>query len=577
MSDALTLSDCLALLKDQPTLADTAHQRLTRMILQAGREDPAGHPYPFFSQTLSGIDETICALVDQYFRPAAQGFDARHRIVLLVGPVSSGKSSLVTLLKRGLESFTATTDGTLYAIADCPMHEDPVHLLDPATRRTLAERLQRPAILEGDLCPLCRFRRDTVYHGDLTAFSILPITLSEAMRRGIGTYAPSDPKSQDISDLTGSIDFATIGEVGTESDPRAFRFDGELNIANRGLIEFQEMLKLDERFLYQLLSLAQEGNFKTGRYALISADTVIIGHTNVSEYTAFCDNPRNAALLSRMIVVPVPYPRHTADEIRIYTSRLTPHLHAQQHYDPTLLATMAHWVITSRTTPAEDVTAPEGFYGLDPRFVQDQFARAAATAAPECLTTAHWLSTVRTQISQDPFLSAAMREHQLAQLATAATHWQTTAQAQFAHVLATEADRFPTVDLAAAYFDQLECVQADDMPPTPLMQSIERALEISYSTADSFRQQLAWGYETFQTQTHTAPSAATARAFAATLPEFTQALQTLAWHQFCDEVLLHDAPLQDALLQAFLNHHPHYCAPCAQATLQAVLTLGAVE
>ena len=96
------------------------------------------------------------------------------------------------------------------------------------------------------------------------------IFFSEDKRVGIGTFSPSDPKSQDIADLTGSIDFSTIAEYGSESDPRAYRFDGELNKANRGMMEFQEMLKCDEKFLWHLLSLTQEGNFKAGRFALIS-------------------------------------------------------------------------------------------------------------------------------------------------------------------------------------------------------------------------------------------------------------------------------------------------------------------
>jgi hypothetical protein len=70
--------------------------------------------------------------------------------------------------------------------------------------------------------------------------------------------------SQDITELTGSIDLSTIGEIGVESDPRAYRFDGELNIANRGVMEFIEMLKVDEKFLYSLLTLSQEQNIKTG-------------------------------------------------------------------------------------------------------------------------------------------------------------------------------------------------------------------------------------------------------------------------------------------------------------------------
>ena len=80
---------------------------------------------------------------------------------------------------------------------------------------------------------------------------------------------PSDPKSQDIAELR-NLDFSTIAEYGTESDPRAYKFDGELNKANRGVMEFQELFKQDESS-FTLLSLAQK-ELKAGRFALISAD-----------------------------------------------------------------------------------------------------------------------------------------------------------------------------------------------------------------------------------------------------------------------------------------------------------------
>ena len=77
----------------------------------------------------------------------------------------------------------------------------------------------------------------------------------------------------------------------SESDPRAYRFDGELNIANRGMMEFIEMLKADEKFLYVLLTLSQEQNIKTGRFAMIYADEVIVSHTNENEYNALRRQP----------------------------------------------------------------------------------------------------------------------------------------------------------------------------------------------------------------------------------------------------------------------------------------------
>src|SRR5581483_8487690 len=141
-------------------------------------------------------------------------------------------------------------------------------------------------------------------------------------RIGIGTFAPSDPKSQDITELTGSIDLSTIGEVGVESDPRAYRFDGELNIANRGVMEFIEMLKCDEKFLYSLLTLSQEQNIKTGRFAMIYADEVIVSHTNETEYQAFIANKRSEALQDRIIVIKVPYNLKVSQEVRIYEKLL---------------------------------------------------------------------------------------------------------------------------------------------------------------------------------------------------------------------------------------------------------------
>ena len=131
---------------------------------------------------------------------------------------------------------------------------------------------------------------------------------------GIGTFAPSDPKAQDITELTGSIDLSTIGEVGVESDPRAYRFDGELNIGNRGLVEFVEMLKTDERFLYVLLTLSQEQNIKTGRFSMIYADEVVVSHTNEHEYQSFVGNKKSEALQDRIILVKVPYNLRVSDE-----------------------------------------------------------------------------------------------------------------------------------------------------------------------------------------------------------------------------------------------------------------------
>ncbi len=187
----------------------------------------------------------------------------RKRILLLMGPVSGGKSTIVTMLKRGLEQFSTYDKGAVYAIKGCPMHEDPLHLIPNELRPEVEQELG--VRIEGNLCPSCQMRLKTEYGGDIENVLVERVFVSEENRVGIGTFSPSDPKSQDIADLTGSIDFSTITEYGSESDPRAYRFDGELNKANRGLMEFQEMLKCDEKFLWNLLSLDTGGQLQGGQ------------------------------------------------------------------------------------------------------------------------------------------------------------------------------------------------------------------------------------------------------------------------------------------------------------------------
>ncbi len=46
------------------------------------------------------------------------------------------------------------------------------------------------------------------------------------------------------------MNYRKIAEYGPDSDPRAFNFDGEFNVANRGMIEFVEIPKLDVAFLH---------------------------------------------------------------------------------------------------------------------------------------------------------------------------------------------------------------------------------------------------------------------------------------------------------------------------------------
>lgn len=161
------------------------------------------------------------------------------------------------MLKRGLETYSRTDRGAIFAIKGCPMHEDPLHLIPHHLRDDFFD--EYGVRIEGNLSPLNVMRLEQEYGSRIEDVVVERIFFSEDRRTGIGTFSPSDPKSQDIADLTGSLDFSTIAEYGSESDPRAYRFDGELNKANRGMMEFQEMLKCDEKFYGIYYRLRKKG------------------------------------------------------------------------------------------------------------------------------------------------------------------------------------------------------------------------------------------------------------------------------------------------------------------------------
>lgn len=526
-----TFAQYLDMLSSNPNLAIHAHARIYNMIAANGIEEKDGHyRYQFFEDEIFGLDQCLEKLVEEYFHSAARRLDVRKRILLLMGPVSGGKSTIVTMLKKGLERYSRTDEGAVYAIADCPMHEDPLHLI-PAELRPEAE--ERFGIkIEGNLCPYCRLMVQTQYQGRLEDVRVKRIVFSEEDRVGIGTFTPSDPKSQDIADLTGSIDFSTITEYGSESDPRAYRFDGELNKANRGLMEFQEMLKCDEKFLWNLLSLSQEGNFKAGRFALISADELVIAHTNENEYKAFISNKKNEALQSRIIVLPVPYNLKAREEVKIYEKLIKQSDMRDIHIAPHALYTAAVFSVLSRLKEskkqgmdlmkklklydgadvegfrqkdltelfAEGSTMNEGMSGVDPRYVINRISSAMIKDKTKCINALDVLRALKDGLDQHSSITKEEHDHLLNFIAEARKEYDETAkkEVQKAFVYAFEES---AKTLLNNYLDNVEAycngVKVKDPitdeeldPDEKLMRSIEEQIGVTDNAKKAFREEI---------------------------------------------------------------------------------------
>ncbi|HEV8134869.1 MAG TPA: hypothetical protein VGP85_09345 [Pyrinomonadaceae bacterium] len=526
--------DYFELVAQNPRIAQLSHARINDMVHAAGIErlnEGTQHEvlsYKFFDSELFGIEEPIARIVE-YFKSAAQRLEVRKRILLLMGPVGGGKSTIVNMLKRGLEEWTQTDGGAVYAIKDCPMHEEPLHLIPHQLRAEVEKHYG--IYIEGDLCPQCRYSLEKNYAGRHEDVKVHRVAFSEKERVGIGTFSPSDPKSQDITELTGSIDLSTIGEVGVESDPRAYRFDGELNIANRGLMEFVEMLKVDEKFLYSLLTLSQEQSIKTGRFAMIYADEVILSHSNENEYIAFAGNRKSEALQDRIILVRVPYNLRVSQEERIYDKLL----HQSEalrnvHLAPNTLRVAAMFAVMTRLEEpkrqsvdivkkmklydGEDVegykskdvrelkeeTVREGMDGISPRYIINRLSSALVRDGVTCINPIDALRAIKDGFEQHTGISSEQKERYLNLISLARKEYDELAKIEVQRAFVYSFEEMART-MCNNYLDNVEAfcnkerikdpITEEEMEPDEqLMRSIEEQIGITENAKNTFRQEI---------------------------------------------------------------------------------------
>jgi serine protein kinase len=529
-----TFRDYFELVLQNPSISKLSHARICDMILDAGvqkinegsRDEIVR--FNFFSDELFGIEGPISKIVE-YFKSAGQRLEVRKRILLLMGPVGGGKSTIVTMLKRGLERWSRTDNGAVFAIKDCPMHEEPLHLIPLELRPEIARHYG--LYIEGELCPQCRYNLEHVYRGRHEDVLVHRLIFSEKDRIGIGTFAPSDPKSQDITELTGSIDLSTIGEVGVESDPRAYRFDGELNIANRGLMEFVEMLKVDEKFLYSLLTLSQEQNIKTGRFALIYADESIISHTNENEYSAFVSNRKSEALQDRIIMIRVPYNLKASQEERIYDKLLKQSEALRNiHIAPSTLKVAAMFAVMTRLEEpkkanmdivkkmklydGEDVegfkskdvrelqeeTVREGMDGISPRYIINRLSGALVRDNITCINPIDALRAIKDGFEQHTGISSEQRDRYLNLIAVARREYDDIAKNEVQRAFVYSFEEMAK-GICDNYLDNVEAycnkeklkdpiTEEELEPDEKLMRSIEEQIGISENAKNTFRQEI---------------------------------------------------------------------------------------
>lgn len=566
-----SFDDYLRMVKEEPRITRTAYQRLYDMIMAYGREEYIDSKkrlvhYPFFDDPMDngrdsifGLDVPLMRLVN-VIKSAAMGYGTEKRVILLHGPVGSAKSTIARLIKKGLEAYSRSDEGKLYtfewhipkelhfvsggqSVVPDPMHEEPLKLFPIEMRAQVIRDLglgsdEHPIRIKGDLNPSSRYIFRLLmehYKGDLVkVFShvrVKRLLLSEKDRIGIGTFQPKDEKNQDSTELTGDINYRKIAEFGSDSDPRVFNFDGEFCVANRGVIEFIEILKLDVAFLYDLLGATQEHKIKPKKFAQTDIDEVIIGHTNEAEYKKLLANEYMEALRDRTVKIDIPYITKLHEEIKIYERDYNNRRIKGKHIAPHTVKMAAMFAIMTRLEPpkgynltllqklklydgkslagfTEDSVKElrkqagrEGMDGISPRYVQDKISNALVSDLSET--------------SINPFmvlneLEAGLKTHSLITNEEQRKRFLDILQVvrqEYEDIVKNEVQRAISADedaigkLCANYIDNVKAYTQkerlrnkytgqDEEPDERLMRSIEEKIDIPESRKEDFRREI---------------------------------------------------------------------------------------
>ncbi len=561
-----SFQEYLDLVRRDRRVTRNAFQRVYDMIMSYGvdvcettRGEKTVH-YRFFddpnhggADAVYGLDGALHMFVNA-LQSAARGYGIEKRVLLLHGPVGSSKSTIARLVKKGLERYSATDDGALYTLGWrgddgevewCPMNEEPLHLAPSEFRGAVESQLneglvegERPVRIRGELDPFCRFmyaERLKKYDGDWTRViddvRVRRVVLSEQDRVGIGTFQPKDEKNQDSTELTGDINYRMIAEYGSDSDPRAFNFDGEFNIANRGIIEFIEVLKLDVAFLYDLLGASQEHRIKPKKFAQTDIDEVILGHTNEPEYRKLQNNEFMEALRDRTVKIDVPYVTRLEDEIKIYEKDYNERKIRGKHIAPHTIEVAAMWAILTRLEEPNNAgltlmqklklyngktlagfteenvkelreeVVSEGMQGISPRYVQDKISNALV-AHPDSRSVNPFM--VMNQ------LEAGLKHHSLITSEETRARYREllgVVKEEYENIVKNEVQQAIAADedalkrLCGNYIDNVKAYTQREKvknkftgeyeePDERLMRSIEEKIDIPESRKDDFRREI---------------------------------------------------------------------------------------
>ncbi len=533
-----TFLDYLNVLEENSEGYKLAHRRLYELLTNPGveeiktEEDPrllriygkeVIKRYNFFKDDFFGIDECIMKIIKYFYAAAMQGEEARQ-VLYLVGPVGAGKSSLIDAIKSVLQQSKP-----IYALEGCPMREEPLHLVPGHLRGKMEEVLG--VKIEGDLCPVCKYRLINEFKGAYENFPVEAVDFSIRSRKGVGVVPPVDPNNQDTSVLVGSIDISKM-DLYPEDDPRVLSLNGAFNVGNRGIVEFIEVFKNDVEYLHTMITATQEKSIPSpGKNAMIYFDGVILAHSNEAEWNKFKSDHTNEAILDRIVKIEVPYCLTLNEEVKIYEKMLS-RANFKSHIAPHTLEIAAMFAILTRLDPShkvdpltklkiyngeeviekgttkridilelKDEAEREGMSGISTRFIFKAIDTALVESECNCINPISLIEVLLKEV-KELTIADELKKKYLGFL-------QDTIKKEYHRILEKEVTRAfihgykeQAEDLFDNYLDHAEAYAnktklkdkntgEELMPDEEFMRSIEEQLGITQSASKGFRQDVA--------------------------------------------------------------------------------------
>lgn len=323
-----------------------------------------------------------------------------NKLILLHGPNGSAKSSLIQCLMRGMEHYSQLPEGALYRFnwifpidkymkqgfgltgagsreihsyaklpddeiasrMPCDLKDHPLLLLPAAARvQYIEQAFERKKgrssaglpdyLTKGSLSHKSHQIFEalmTRYKGDIAKVlmhvQVERFYVSKRYRSAAVTIEPQmhvDGQARQItmdrsaSSLPTSLQFLSLYEL-----------MGDLPEANRGVVDFADLLKRPVDTFKYLLTACEQGTINIGT-TQASLDLVFIGSTNEIQLDAFKEFPDFTSFKARIELVRVPYILEYSEEKRIYDAQIQK-IAGEKHVAPHTTFVAGLWATLTR-------------------------------------------------------------------------------------------------------------------------------------------------------------------------------------------------------------------------------------